>query len=147
MTMFSLIAVNSVSLLYFFIFFFFLMSWYFPCLIKMQLKNVGVIVVILVPRQNTLTDQREERKEQFLSSFTHSRSLSLSLAHTHKHMHTYTHSSLWFISDCAINALKTTLYVVLAVSIKTLWVFFISCFIQSPGICFYLFLVFVWSDG
>lgn len=56
----------------------------------MQLKNVGVIVVILVPRQNTLTDQREERKEQFLSSFTHSRSLSLSLAHTHKHMHTNT---------------------------------------------------------
>lgn len=146
--MFSLIAVNSVSLLYFFLFsFFFLMSWYFPCLIKMQLKNVGVIVVILVPRQNTLTDQREERKKQFLSSFT--LSLSFSLAHTHKHTHTYTHthSSLWFISDCAINALKTTLYVVLAVSIKTLWVFLISCFIQSPGICFYLFLVFVWSDG
>lgn len=48
----------------------------------MQLKNVGVIVVILVPRQNTLTDQTEERKEQFLSSFTHSRSLSLSGTHT-----------------------------------------------------------------
>lgn len=56
----------------------------------MQLKNVGVIVVILVPRQNTLTDQREERKKQFLSSFT--LSLSFSLAHTHKHTHTYTHT-------------------------------------------------------
>lgn len=48
----------------------------------MQLKNVGVIVVILVPKQNTLTDQREERKKQFLSSFTLSLSLFLSGTHT-----------------------------------------------------------------
>lgn len=90
----------------------------------MQLKNVGVIVVILVPRHNTLTVQREERKKDSLSSFT----LSLSLSHTHTcththictHTHTHIHSSLWFISDCAINALKAALYVVLAVSMKTL---------------------------
>lgn len=37
----------------------------------MQLKNVGVIVVTLVPRHDTLTVQREERKEipPFLLSF------------------------------------------------------------------------------
>lgn len=86
----------------------------------MQLKNVGVIVVILVPRHNTLKVRGGNGgKEQFLSFF-------FSPAHIHKHMHTnthttqHTHSSLWFISDCAINALKATLYVVLAVSMKTL---------------------------
>lgn len=85
----------------------------------MQLKNVGVIVVILVPRHNTLTVQGEESEGGFpfllllfLSHRTH--------PHTHAHTHTHTHSSLWFISDCAINALKATLYVVLAVSMKTL---------------------------
>lgn len=36
---------------------------------------------------------------------------------THPHMHTNT--SLWFLSDCAIIALKATLSVVLAVSQTT----------------------------
>lgn len=82
----------------------------------MQLKNVGVIVVILVPRHNTLTVQRKERKKDSLSSFT----LSFFHTHTYTHTYTHTHSTLWLISDCAINALKAALYVVLAVSMKTL---------------------------
>lgn len=51
----------------------------------MQLKNVGVIVVILVPRHNTLTVQGGKRgREQFLFFF-------FSLAYTH--INTCTHSS------------------------------------------------------
>lgn len=54
----------------------------------MQLKNVGVIVVILVPRHNTLTIQRGESKEDSLSSFT----LYLSHMHTYTRTHTkHTH--------------------------------------------------------
>lgn len=54
----------------------------------MQLKNVGVIVVILVPRHNTLTVQRG-REEEGLSFFF---LFSLSHTHTHTHMHTDTHA-------------------------------------------------------
>lgn len=39
----------------------------------MQLKNVGVIVVILVPRHETLTVQREEKEKDlyfFFNSFS-----------------------------------------------------------------------------
>lgn len=56
-------------------------------------------------------------EEDSYSSFP----LSLFLSHRHMHIqtHTHIHTFLWFISDCAINALKATLYVVLAMSMKT----------------------------
>lgn len=52
----------------------------------MQLKNVGVLVVILVPKHNTLTIQREERKKDPLSSF------AFSLLPAHVNTRTYTHA-------------------------------------------------------
>lgn len=57
----------------------------------MQLKNVGVIVVILVPRHNTLTVRGGKRgREQFLFFFflfgTHS--YIYTCTHTDTHIHT-----------------------------------------------------------
>lgn len=63
--------------------------------------------------------------------------------HTHTQTDTHTHiSSLWFISDCAINALKATLYVVLAVSMKTCFWFYILYNFNVLFLFFYCFFFF-----
>lgn len=57
----------------------------------MQLKNVGVIVVILVPRHNTVTVQREDTREDSLSS------VIFPLWHTRINTCTYTHTLIFVI--------------------------------------------------
>lgn len=104
----------------------------------MQLKNVGVIVVILIPKHKTTHTHTHNAKSKNASSSSFSPTCThIHRMHAHRHTHTL-NTSLCFISDCAIDALQATFYVVLAVSTKTLWVFFILYFIlfQSPDVCF-----------
>lgn len=61
----------------------------FPGLIKRQLKNVDVIVVIMVPRHNTVV-QRRERKERFFL-------LSHSLLWINTHTNTYAYTLIFVV--------------------------------------------------